>query len=74
MKTIIKKTFFALVVLLSIFILGIFIPTLLSLFVVVTNSSVTLNDAFTSQPFWLLCIFGMICSTVYINSQVRGII
>lgn len=72
MKTLLKKVLFALVVLLSIFVLGIFVPTLFVLFISIITP-MTLMEGFISGPFWLITLFGLICSSVYINDQIRNL-
>ncbi len=72
MKHLLKKLFFALVVLLSIFILGIFVPMIISIFIsIVTNA--TLQDCIQTVPFILFCVIGNIISACYISIQLENL-
>lgn len=72
MKHLLKKLFFALVVLLSIFILGIFVPMIISIFISIVTDA-TLTDCIQTVPFVLFSIIGFICSAIYINEQVKDL-
>jgi hypothetical protein len=72
MKHLLKKLLFALVVLLSIFILGIFVPMIISLFITMVTEA-TLTDCVKTAPFILFSIIGIICSAIYINEQVKDL-
>lgn len=69
-----KKTLNALItgilVLLSIFLLGIFIPILTSLLLIITSNTST-QDCITSLPFWLFTIVGWIIAAIYVNDELK---
>ena len=66
MKNLINKVFNTLLILLSISILGIFIPLIVSLFISILTPA-TFLECTTTIPFWLFTIFGWIIFTVYVN-------
>lgn len=66
MKTIIKNILFTLLMLLSVFILGITLPTLVSSFIVLTTKT-TFEECVLSGPFWFISFFGWFISSIYIN-------
>ena len=70
MKTIIIKTLEGLLVLLSIFVLGIFVPLLISLFIIITTDTL-LQECIQTAPFFLFTIIGWIVSSVYINEIIN---
>jgi len=72
MKHLLKKLLFALVILLSMFILGIFVPMIISLFITMVTES-TLADCVKTAPFILFSITGNICSAIYINEQLKDL-
>lgn len=69
MKTLLKKLLYALLILFSIFILGIFIPMIISLFIVMTTPA-TLTNCIETAPFWIFTILGWIISSIYINEEI----
>jgi Na+-translocating ferredoxin:NAD+ oxidoreductase RnfE subunit len=71
MKKIIYKTFEALLILFSVFVLGIFIPLLVSSVIILTNDDVTATDCTTSGIFWFITFFGWLTSAVYINDEIK---
>jgi len=60
----------SLLILLSVFILGLFIPFMVSTFVILTNKIVAYSDCVTTFPFWLFTMCGWIVAGVYINEEV----
>jgi tryptophan-rich sensory protein len=66
MKNLINKTFNTLLILLSISILGIFIPLIVSFFISILTPA-TFLDCSTTVPFWLFTVIGWIASAVYVN-------
>jgi len=72
MKHLLKKLFFALVVLLSIFILGIFVPMIISIFISIITDA-TLTDCVQSAGFRGLTICCIIFSSIYIIHQVKDL-
>lgn len=60
----------SLLMLLSVFILGLFTPFMVSTFIVLTNDIVTYSDCVTTFPFWLFTLIGWIVASVYINEEV----
>lgn len=60
----------SLLILLSVFILGLFVPFMVSTFIVLTNDIVTYSDCVTIFPFWLFTLIGWIVASVYINEEV----
>lgn len=70
MKTFIKKILYTLIILFSVFLLGIFIPLLISLFIFVfTEFSIV--KCISSVPFWIFTILGWIISSFYVNGIVK---
>lgn len=69
-----KKTLNALItgilVLLSIFLLGIFLPILTSLVLILTTDTSS-QDCITSTPFWLFSILGWSIAATYINEELK---
>jgi len=72
MKHLLKKLLFALVVLLSIFILGIFVPMIISLFIIITTEA-TLIDCIQTVPFILFSVIGCIISGLYISHELENL-
>lgn len=72
MKHLLKKLFFALVVLLSIFILGIFVPMIISIFISMLTD-VTLQDCIQTVQFVLFSMVGTFWSSIYIIHQVKDL-
>jgi hypothetical protein len=70
MINLINKFIEALLVLLSIFVLGIFIPLLISIIVTLTTNA-TVVDCITFPAFWIISFIGWIIATVYINDVVN---
>ena len=66
MKTLLNKVLEAIVVLLSIFILGLMIPMLTSLILVV-SSSTHFDECIHSGQFWIFTLIGWIVAGCYIN-------
>ena len=66
MKKLINQVFYALICLTSIFILGIFIPVMISLFATLSTPA-TFVDCTTSVPFWIFTIIGWFVSAIYVN-------
>lgn len=69
MKHLLKKLFFALVVLLSIFILGMFVPIIISIFITITTDA-TLQDCIQTVPFILFSVIGVIIAGCYVNEEI----
>ena len=66
MRFIIGKVLEAIVVIVSIIVLGMLAPMMLSI-VITSFTECTMDDCFQSVPFWLFSIIGMVASGVYIN-------
>ena len=66
MKNLIKTVFNSLLILISISILGISIPLIVSLFISILTPA-TFLDCSVSVPFWLFTVIGWIVSAVYVN-------
>jgi hypothetical protein len=66
MKNLIKTVFNSLLILISISILGISIPLIVSLFISILTPA-TFLDCSVSVPFWLFTVIGWITSAVYVN-------
>lgn len=66
MKTFIKNILFTLLILLSVFILGIILPTIVSSFIVLTTKA-TFEECVQTGPFWLITLFGWLCASNYVN-------
>ena len=66
MKTFIKNILFAIIILLSVFILGIISPTIVSSFIVLTTKA-TFEECVQTGLFWFVSILGWLCASVYVN-------
>lgn len=71
MKKLLNQVVIALVAMLSVIILGLFIPMLVSLFVIACTET-TLSDAVTCVPFWIFTILGWILGSFYVNDVLVG--
>lgn len=69
MKTLLNKTFFAIVTLLSIFIIGTTPVMIISSFISITTDE-TLQSCITTVPFIIFNIIGIVISTIYINQNI----
>lgn len=69
MKNLINKVFNTILILLSITILGIFIPLIVSFFISILTPA-TFADCTISIPFWLFTIIGWIISAAYVNDVI----
>lgn len=72
MKYLINKVIEALLVLLSIFLLGIFVPTIISLFVIIFNDDTTMKMCITTTPFWIFTVVGWCIAGAYISEVVKN--
>lgn len=70
MKKFIKTVLFAVLILLSVLVLGFLVPTCISLFIVNTTET-TMTECVQSVPFWLFTIIGSVTSSIYINEVVK---
>lgn len=70
MKTIINKTFNALLVLIAIFLLGITPSILISIFVSIFTK-ITFQECVTYPPFWIANIFGWLIASIYIEHELK---
>lgn len=68
MKTLSIKILNAFLILLSIFLLGIFIPMISSIFITITTET-TLSECIESLPFWIITFMGWIVAGTYINEE-----
>jgi hypothetical protein len=66
MKTFIKNILFTLLILLSVFILGIILPTIVSSFIVLTTKT-TFEECVQTGTFWFITLLGWLCALVYVN-------
>ncbi len=66
MKNLIKTVFNSLLILISISILGISIPLIVSFFISILTPA-TFLECSVSVPFWLFTVIGWVISTVYVN-------
>ena len=67
MKQLLKKTFEAIIILITIFLLGILIPTITSLYIVIFNNDVTMTMCTNSEIFWISTIIGWCIALAYVN-------
>jgi hypothetical protein len=67
MKTLISKTFNAIVIIICTFILGISVPMIVSILLLLLTPA-TFADCTNSVPFWLFTVIGTIISGVYVNN------
>jgi len=70
MKKLFKTLSIALVTLLCVFILGIAVPMIISLFITFTTDA-TLQDCIQTFPFILFSVLGNIGSAIYINDEIK---
>lgn len=66
MKTFIKNILFTLLILLSVFILGIILPVTVSSFIVLTTKA-TFEECVQTGIFWFTTLLGWLCASVYVN-------
>jgi uncharacterized membrane protein YvlD (DUF360 family) len=69
MDTIVKKTVEAVLILLSIFLLGLFTPVITSVFITITTD-IIFQECVQSLFFWLITVSGWIIAACYINEHV----
>ncbi len=67
MKQLLKKTFEAIIILITIFLLGILLPTITSLYIVIFNNDVTMTMCTNSEIFWVFTIIGWCIALAYVN-------
>lgn len=72
MKNLINRVFNTILILLSIIILGIFIPITISFFISILTPA-TFADCTISPPFWIVTLIGWITAAVYINDAVSEV-
>ena len=70
MKKLLQTTVNAMIVLLSVFLLGIFLPLLVSIFLM-SMGVLSGQECVSSNPFWYFSIIGWIFAALYVNIQVR---
>ena len=66
MKPFIKNILFTLIMLLSVFILGITLPTIVSSFIVLTTKT-TFEECVQTGEFWFITLLGWLCALIYVN-------
>lgn len=71
MKTLLTKFAFAIVILLTIIILGLLVPIIFSLFIVF-STPITFTDCVQTGPFWLFTIVSLVTSCAYFNDVVNN--
>ena len=71
MKTFITKILFALLKLISVFLLGIKPSKLVSSFIIIFTDS-TYQDCITTGGFWIITLLGWLCATLYINHEITN--
>jgi flagellar biosynthesis protein FliQ len=69
MKNLIEKLAYTMLVLLSVFILGIFFPLLISVFVASTTE-ITFSECIKFVPFWVICFLGWFIAIFYVNEKI----
>jgi flagellar biosynthesis protein FliQ len=69
MKNLIQKLAYTMLVLLSVFILGIFFPLLISVFVASTTK-ITFSECIEFVPFWVICFLGWFIAIFYVNEKI----
>jgi len=69
MKNLIEKLANSMLVLLSVFILGIFFPLLTSIFVASTTE-ITFSSCVSFPPFWIGCFLGWVIAIFYVNEKI----
>lgn len=72
MKNLLTKFAFAILLLLTSIILGLFVPVIFSLFIVVSTPA-TFTDCVQTAPFWLFTLIALFTSICYINEVVKEI-
>lgn len=69
LKNIWIKTLTVLSYILSVFIIGIFFPIIISLFVILFRNDITFADCIYTGPFWIVTLIGWVCGMVFINQE-----
>lgn len=69
MKNLIEKLAYTMLVLLSVFILGIFFPLLTSIFVASTTKT-TFSECIEFVPFWVVSFIGWFIAIFYVNEKI----
>ncbi len=72
MKNLLTKFAFAILLLLTSIILGLFVPVIFSLFISITTLA-TFSQCVQTFPFWAFAIVGLFTSICYINEVVKEI-
>lgn len=68
-KNLFEKIGVAFVALISIIVLGLLVPMLVSTFVVLTTRT-TLEECVISVPFWIFTILGWLIACIYVNDAI----
>ena len=66
MKTFIDKILLTVIILLSVFTLGILLPIIISLFISITTV-ITFEECVLTGVFWIITLLGWGCASIYIN-------
>jgi hypothetical protein len=66
MKNLLNKVLLAIVTIMSVFILGMLFPGLVSIFLIITDQA-DVRDILQSGPFWVVSFIGWFMSIFYIN-------
>jgi hypothetical protein len=72
MKNLVNRILHTMVILSSIVCLGIFIPLIVSVFIIILTPA-TFVDCTTSVPFWIVTIIGWFAASAYVNDVVTEI-
>lgn len=72
MKNLLTKFAFAILVLLTSIILGLFVPVIFSLLISITTLA-TFTECVQTFPFWVFTIIGLFTSFCYINEVIKEI-
>jgi hypothetical protein len=67
MKTFTKQILFYLLILFSVFVLGIIFPTLVGLLATI-NEHITFQDVITSSTYWVFNVIGWYISMLFVNN------
>lgn len=70
MKNLFEKIGVAFIAVISIIVLGLLVPMLVSTFIVVTTRF-TLEMCTTSVLFWIFTIFGWLIASIYVNDSIK---
>jgi hypothetical protein len=70
MKNLINKSLEAILILLIVFILGLFVPMLITTLVVIFTKTTYCEVFTTSVVFWIFTIIGWVIAAIFVNDEI----